>query len=466
MPITELRILPPFAIARLGASPTPLAAYSLELPKDNPLDFRVVRASETLEVDPESGAILHASTPQRIRFRDGKQIRPVAPFLEVWARTSEETLEPLTLSLLRSEGLGPDAVSWSLEVANIKAFRRTGNPKDRIIAKIEELNDHAAHALLAKCDNFFEGKTLPLGSVRYIRPTEDFPEIRLRFTPAAGLVYGADSKRIEKENEPPKDDPVLTAERIIYDPNRGKWRGYEEPPSGPTFTNPGQIFAGYGKSDGSWVSWGYLDDACDGTVKVELPRKGRPALTAHAHISSGPPTFVPDALPIRTAEDELVQIVLGTNIADDDEVTIDEALEIVRRALDTVRQLNTAVMNGNPTNGRLNIASTMVRQDTGDFGREFAPIMAASLVDNLAVRALHERVFAALSSGSAPWFAEVLRRPEEIGDLSDRGRRKMPAMMRGADGRMLTLTRRQIHQVVHAATRALFQGPSQTAVSR
>jgi len=49
--------------------------------------------------------------------------------------------------------------------------------------------------------------------------------------------------------------------------------------------------------------------------------------------------------------------------------------------------------------------------------------MASSLVDNLAVRALHEHVCAALISGSAPWFAELLRRPEEIGDFSDKGRR-------------------------------------------
>ena len=198
---------------------------------------------------------------------------------------------------------------------------------------------------------------------------------------------------------------------------------------------------------------------------MELACKRQTLLTAHAHITVGPPTFVPDALPIRTARDELVQIVLGPEIDQEITVGIDEALEIVRRALDTVRQLNTAVMNGNPTNGRLNIASTMVRQDSGDYGRQFAPIMASSLVDNLAVRALHNRIFAALSSGSAPWFAEALRRPEEIGDLSDKGRRKMPAMMRGADGRMLTLTRRQIHQVVRAATRALFQAaknPSNT----
>jgi hypothetical protein len=459
MPITELRVLPPFAIARLGASSTPLEAYSLELPKDEPLDFRVIRPQETLEVDPERGT-LRAYKPKRIRFKDGRQIRPVAPFLEVWARTSEETLEPLTLALLESEGLEPEAVRWSVEVANIKAFRRTGDCKDRIIAKVEGFNDHDAHPLLGECANFFEGKTLPFGSVRYIRPNDEFPEIRLRFTPAAGHVYGASDKRNTSEKAT-EDDPVLAPERIIYDP-AGPWHGYRES-SGPALTNPGQIFAGYGGDDGSWVSWGYLDDACDGTVTVELSRKSGSPVVAHAHISSGPPTFVPDALPIRTAADELVQIVLGPELDEKEQVPIDEALEIVRRALDSIRLLNTAVMNGNPTDGRLNIASTMVRQDSNDFGRQFAPIMASSLVDNFAVRALHERVFAALSSGSAPWFAEVLRRPEEIGDLSDKGRRKMPAMMRGADGRMLTLTRRQINQVIRAATRALFLGSGKAA---
>jgi len=50
------------------------------------------------------------------------------------------------------------------------------------------------------------------------------------------------------------------------------------------------------------------------------------------------------------------------------------------------------------------------------------------------VLGLHELVYAALLSGSAPWFAQVLR-AEEVADLSDKGRRKMPPMLRGADGR-------------------------------
>lgn len=157
--------------------------------------------------------------------------------------------------------------------------------------------------------------------------------------------------------------------------------------------------------------------------------------------------------------DELEQILQGPEA--DGEVPIEEAEAIVLRALETVRLMNTAVMNGNRVNGRDNVASTMVRQDTGDFGRLYAPIMAPSLLDNLALRALHARVFGALRAGAAPWFSEALRRPEEIGNLSDKARRKMPALMRGADGRALTLTRRQISLIIQAASQALFR-PAET----
>jgi hypothetical protein len=50
----------------------------------------------------------------------------------------------------------------------------------------------------------------------------------------------------------------------------------------------------------------------------------------------------------------------------------------------------------------------------------------------------------------------VLRRYDEIGDLSTTGRRKMPALMRGADGRYMALTRRQTDSVQKTATRRMF----------
>ena len=88
-------------------------------------------------------------------------------------------------------------------------------------------------------------------------------------------------------------------------------------------------------------------------------------------------------------------------------------------------------------------------------GRRAEPIMARSLVDTAALEQLHQSLLVALRSGAAPWFADVLRDHDEVGDLSDRGRRKMPAMMRGADGRHLALTRRQV-----AIIRALARGSS------
>ena len=61
--------------------------------------------------------------------------------------------------------------------------------------------------------------------------------------------------------------------------------------------------------------------------------------------------------------------------------------------------------------------------------------------------ALHQQVFAALRGGAAPWFVRLLRRPEEVVDFTDDGRRKMPALMCGADGNYLALTHRQIDTI-------------------
>ncbi|MEW6737913.1 MAG: hypothetical protein AB1489_41935 [Acidobacteriota bacterium] len=458
MAIVELRILPPIAIARLGSASTPQEAFELEVVKDRPLDYRRIVACETFRIDSESGAITESYIPSKICFKEPNgQIRPVAPFLEVFVRTDThpDELVPLTLDLLKSEGLSVKNISWKVKVGNIKVFRRTGKVEDKIIARLQNITDHKSHDLLGQCDNFLPGKTLPLGSVRFINPTPQFPQIRLRFTPAGGKVYGSNLKRHTSPTEV-EDDPIInTPELILYDDKKGTWRGYAEV-SGPTLTNPAQIFAGYYNDETSaQVSWGYLDDECDGFVTVYLQVADDKTLSAQAHISAGPPAFAPDTLPIRVVSDELEQILLGPEVSG--EVSIEEAQEIVRRAMETVRLMNTAVMNGNAINGRFNVASTMVRQDTNDFERLYEPIMATSLVDNLAVLALHERVFTALGGGAAPWFSDVLRRPAEIGDLSNKARRKMPALMRGADGRALTFTHRQIHTIIKAASQAMFQ---------
>ncbi|SFW75040.1 hypothetical protein [Chitinophaga sancti] len=477
MKIIELRILPPIAIGRLGESDVPMEAYDLELSKEKPLDYRKIIPQTTLSVDPVTGEI-KAYNPENIKFKDvsslenrkGK-IHPVSPFLEVFAITDQkpDELVPVTEELLVQSGLSLQDISWNVDVANIKIFRRTGDENDKMSAVINNINSHELKPLLADCNNFLPDKKLPLGFVQFIKPTKEFPELRLRYTPAGGIVYGSRPIRKtgpnEGDTEPDptfhdKEDRVLY-DRIIYDPEKGKWCDKYKEGSNPNifYTVPAQIFAGYSYTDElgeTWqVSWGYIDDECDGFVTVKLNVSDKKTLTAKAHISAGPPAFAPDTLPIRVVSDELEQILLSTDI--EGEVSIEEAEDIIRRAFETIRLMNTTIMNGNSYEGKQNVASTMVRQNTNDFGRFFEPIMATSLVDNLALQVLHERVFNGLSSGASPWFGDLLRKPTEIGDLSSKALRKMPALMRGADGRSLTFTYRQINMIIKAATTSMFR---------
>lgn len=421
--IRELRILPPLAIGRFGAAPTPMDNYDVVVDPDRPLGPRTLQVAETLEVDVESGEIVRAFVPERLSFTEAGQVRPVAPFLEVWALADSAELEPLTRELLQAEGASPSDLRWQVRAGNLKVYRRTGDARDRVKAKADGLSDHVRQPLEGKCRNFWPGRTLPLGHVQYIKPTDAHPEIRLRFTPAPGHVYGS-SESPPGEARP--NDPNIVA--APYDANRGGWRGHVD--RGPQITVPRNIFASRQVGE-DIVSLGYLDDGCDGIVRVELTLGDR-TLAATARFAAGPPTYAPDSLPVRTVADELEQALLGPAMQAE-EASLERVEEIVRRAFETLRLMNTAAMN---TGG-------MVGHDVGQ-GRRRDPIMAPSLVDEVALENLHEGLLVALRGGTAPWFADVLRTPEEIGDLSDRGRRKMPAMMRGADGRHLTLSRRQI----------------------
>jgi len=447
--IAEIRILPPFAIARLGSSSDPMDNYDLVL--TDPIGARHITDAETLLVDDKTGEAQAKPRPFEVKFRDAQgNIRPVSPFLEVWALLAgSDELVPLTLDVLQQAGLTPSDVKWSVKTANIKAFRRTGDPNDRIEAATGLFSDHGVKQLPGQCVNFLPNKSIPLGTVQYIKPNAAFPEIRLRFTPAAGKVYG-----------PPlpdgKKDGNLAGE--VYDANKGRWKGYQDaadPKTDPILdirkaTNPGNVYAGTDSTDPDnphRVSWGYLDDECDGIVDVEITAGGK-RLTAYARIAAGPPTFAPDSLPVRTVYDELEQAMYGPEL--ESEVTseeIEQVKQIVRHALETVRLMNTSQMNMFSKQRGVGMA----RMDFLDVNRAGTPIVDAAVADSLAIRSRHERVLLALESGSLAWFARVLREHDEVGDLTDDGRRKMPALMRGADARHLALTRRQVNKVRSAA---------------
>jgi hypothetical protein len=130
---------------------------------------------------------------------------------------------------------------------------------------------------------------------------------------------------------------------------------------------------------------------------------------------------------------------------------IDAVAEIVRRAMETVRLMNANQMNS----GSVEQGSGMARMDTNGPNRALEPIFEPSVADTTAIASRHERVLLGLESGSLVWFADALREFDKVADLSTEGRRRMPALMRGADGMHLALTRRQVDKIRKVAKAGL-----------
>lgn len=491
MKILELRILPPLVFARFGSAEEPLDNYTLTPDPQpdlhgsaeadgDPLGYRKIRAAETLEV--RNGKLVAKSPdPSKpIRFKDDcGRVRPVAPFLEVWALTDANELVPLDLALLKTLGLGPNNVRWQVHVENRKVYRRTGDAADIVSAQTDWRPGPGEAPLRGACPaRFVPDGTVDFGKMQCIEPTTEFPEIRLRFTPGAGIIYAptrpvpgtpddeAYVTRVYKNDNPDAD---LTPSAATG--GQGEWPGFQEldplhdtlPPALFAIVPPAPPWLNNNRA----VSRGYLDQACDGFVSVKLVGSdskdltapdGTSPLAAKARIGVAPPVFVPDAVFMRTLADDLDQALDGPVAPDAPAAVLRaQAEELIRRGYEAVRCMNVAVMNGNPVKGRPALAfDTMPAEEAFDVQRPLRPVMAEPGIDTFAIMELHRQVFTSLRSGAAPWFVELLRKPEEAGDLTDNARRKMPALMSGADGFYLTLTRRQIDTVRKVAAQAMF----------
>ena len=150
MPVTdvrEIRILPPLAIGRFGSSSEPMHNYEAVITPGT--GYRELRPAETLMLNPSTGEIIAKQTPTGVRFKDGAgRVKPVCPFLEVWARFDDEPeLRPLTLSELADLQRGPEHISWDVTFANLKVLRRTGEPGDRVEARITGITSHESRPL-------------------------------------------------------------------------------------------------------------------------------------------------------------------------------------------------------------------------------------------------------------------------------------------------------------------------------
>ena len=427
--IEELKLYPPLAYGRLGPSTTPCPNYDF-----GPSDLHprgsgktIIRPAETLSV--AADGTVTASTPAAVAFKDAAGFRPVCPFFELhgtWVLGGERQSGPITLAVLQDNGVRLADVRWRVSVANLKAHHYTLANGDRIAASAELAGDDTGKRTLrgaspqsAPRPLVPAGRSVPLGNVQLTRPTAGFPELRLRFTPAGGFVYG------------PTDLPargsrfVLPLERLILNPDSA-WGRFVVSGDDPRVA-PAALFAG---ADDVGRSLGLVDDTCDGVVRCTVP--GVPPVVAR--IVVGPPDFAPDRRPVVSAADGLTDRVRRGDVRDpayvaDESLTTLEIRDLMERVLETMDN-----MNLDAENSRL--------------GGEFPllePLPGRPLPLTEFGRQKHRRfvaleVFEDILREQPDLVERVIREPLAQSPVFDR---RMPALMRGADGRPMHLTRRQ-----------------------
>ena len=194
--MATLLLLPPFAIARLGAADDPVVNYRLEILPSVPgaPTRRQLVPAETIFVDRATGRVreIRTARAEELTFKDvsRKKIRPVAPFFEVWVQFDGEAAPRiLTQDDVDAKRL---SVTWDITLGNWKAFRRTGVEADQVNDRLAEHahTSGAPVALSGAAANFLAGASILLGEFQCILTDAGHREIRARFLPPQGLIYG------------------------------------------------------------------------------------------------------------------------------------------------------------------------------------------------------------------------------------------------------------------------------------
>jgi hypothetical protein len=401
---------PPMAIARVGASPTPMVSFEWRpATTAHGGTQTVIEPALSFEVTPEGS--LQPFMPDEIRFKDEDgAIRPVAPFFELWARLQRHDdgeLEEcaLTLGLLKELGIGMQHLAVEVTASNQKAQRRTGDNACSFTARVEIAGtDHRAHPLLAFSRHtsgqqplVLHDKPIPLGKVQWTRPQThkaegvDLSVLRLRFTPAHGEVYGPPRAAygpdrqtvtgaldtlefshkedgrihmiVKPENRILSDDTVFSRYRMLT--------GLFEDP---------QPQDGYdGSDEGDNVAWGVVDDTCDALITASLAWHGE-RYTANARVFVGPPQYAADRRPFYDIASDLADRdlpLMQVTRENFKEVTA-EVVELFRRVFETASSLNLdasrteAIQDNQAKIGKITVptqdlpavdASSMTRED-------------------------------------------------------------------------------------------------------
>lgn len=389
LPLRSLFFTPPMAIARLGGSEIPVDAYEwFEDPSDLGGGLTSLKPAQSLRV--ESDGSVSSFWPTELVFRDGDLLRPVAPFLELWVEYSDGEVRPLSGTLLIELGSSLADVTYQVEAANRKAQRRTGDPSCAFVARVQF--DHTAfdpHPLLASSPGpmplVSPERPIALGSIRAVRPVPaeaadpsgaDRDILRLRFTPAKGLVYGPPSAddgvwryRSGEQVQELRHEIVPVDNRILNEPT--PWSTYRRSDPLP-HPQPADTYDGSGDPSVSPQdrSWGVVDDTCDVVVTATV-RIGDQELVAQGRVFVGPPDYAPDKRPFTSLLDDLLDRVDDAEDLEQEELLAVVA-DLLKRAFETVSLDDVDLQRGraiaeNLDQGRLNFLLQVAdQQGVGD----------------------------------------------------------------------------------------------------
>jgi hypothetical protein len=360
---------PPLAIARLGGSDKPLDCFFWDSDKSVHGGNRtVIRPAPTLKVIADGS--LRPYLPNVIQFRDGDQLRPVAPFFELWATLCDKEKNcthrvAVNLEFLRTVGARLDGVEYTITVANRKAQRRTLKASCAFIARaVVSGTDHERKPLKAYSPHnpgeeplVSREHPIHLGHFQVINPLEqkamgiDLSVLRVRFTPATGQVYGPRTAIAGPASPLQPGDalpPVTLGGRlheIVPESNRKlnphtPWSSsYVMDAHDQQDPQPSDSYDG--ANVGSSHSWGVVDDSCDGIIEARVVIKGVRHV-ARARVLSSCPDFAPDRRPFNSFADDLADRDLQAVTVDGDtkEQTESEIVDLFERAYETASLIN------------------------------------------------------------------------------------------------------------------------------
>ena len=305
----------------------------------------------------------------------------MAPFFELWAEFDGGRFEHLKQNML-----GDAKLEWCVEVENRKVFRRTYNKDDIVKTEAEWFSDHAPHKLEGKCKNFVDGASIDFGEVRYIKPNNDYPHIRLRVMPAAGRIYGSD-KPLENLNEefvaarftktgPRTPNPSLGCVGSTNATRKTSTISRQcRPPCSRSSRprRPGSIaISQSAEATSTMPATGSCVRNSRYPATLSVPRR---ASASRRRIT--PPTRCLFVIFSMISNRRVRNRVKGDSR--------ERALEIVRRAFETVRFMNVAVMNGNPFRGRDALdLDTMPAEEAFGNQRPLRPVFSPAAADTRA----------------------------------------------------------------------------------